>query len=871
MEGKVLFAAIAGMLHDVGKFALRAGVEISREWDDGAKRDYKHKHALHTWDFIEAFLPTKIKEKVKTPASSHHRPASREDYVIALADRLSAGERADDLEDDRKVHPRQLLSIFSILQADGITPSKDNWKYWPLQALSLDEKTKSTDFFPAKALSDDSVWKAYEKMWEIFREQAGVLKKAHESGGDIETYLETLLSLMQQYTWCIPSAYYQSRPDISLFDHSRMTAALAAILTDSQLSENEIKTLAENPEKSVKRVALLVGGDISGVQDFIYTITSRGATSALRGRSFYLQLLTEVVARYILSWVGLPITNLIYAGGGNFYLLARPSDLNELPKIQQAISRILYKHHQGDLYVAIAGLPLQANDFVKVENGKHVLSKKWDDLIKELQVVKQHRFAELPESDLEVLFAPQGHGGNEDIECKVCGREHPGTKVWDKPPEGQEGVKKCPPCHRYEEELGKDLREANYLVWDYLKRTDPPKKLDAKFDTQGWRQALNDFGFDVHLLKTLTRLAQAENRRIILALTDGALEVLTPNVSTAVGRRFLVNVTPLVIKNDVKEFTERLDEEIKSGDIKPFDLLQLQSRGIKRLGVLRMDVDDLGKLFAEGLGSNATLSRIASLSFAVSLYFEGWVGVLAEKRNKKNGDRLYSIYSGGDDLFFVGSWDEIVELAREIRADLTEYAAGHPGIHASAGIVLVGGKYPLAQAAEDAAEAEIKAKRHEWWDASANKTRKKDVISFLGQPIHWQRFGLNACDQGEFENAHALMHFLVKVVQQDEGNHSLLRLLIRLYQRYQEADEKRRVHGFDQNRSGQSQPLWGPWNWLVFYNLHRMARREERENKELSQKLRELADILRNDILMMEWLGLAARWAEIFTRKTSND
>ena len=33
---------------------------------------------------------------------------------------------------------------------------------------------------------------------------------------------------MQTYTWCIPSAYYQSVPDVSLYDHSRMTAALAA-------------------------------------------------------------------------------------------------------------------------------------------------------------------------------------------------------------------------------------------------------------------------------------------------------------------------------------------------------------------------------------------------------------------------------------------------------------------------------------------------------------------------------------------------------------------------------------------------------------------------------------------------------------------
>ncbi|MDW8101235.1 MAG: hypothetical protein RML36_17335, partial [Anaerolineae bacterium] len=62
--------------------------------------------------------------------------------------------------------------------------------------------------------------------------------------------------------------------------------------------------------------------------------------------------------------------------------------------------------------------------------------------------------------------------------------------------------------------------------------------------------------------------------------------------------------------------------------------MEVQSKGIQRLGVLRMDVDNLGKLFAEGFGENATLSRVAALSFAISLFFEGWVEVLAERVGK---------------------------------------------------------------------------------------------------------------------------------------------------------------------------------------------------------------------------------------------
>ena len=70
-----------------------------------------------------------------------------------------------------------------------------------------------------------------------------------------------------------------------------------------------------------------------------------------------------------------------------------------------------------------------------------------------------------------------------------------------------------------------------------------------------------------------------------------------------------------------------------------------------------MDVDNLGNIFADGLGKAATLSRVAALSFAISMYFEGWVGQIAEEMNvethPERGDTLYSIYSGGDDLFQV--------------------------------------------------------------------------------------------------------------------------------------------------------------------------------------------------------------------------
>jgi CRISPR-associated protein Cas10/Csm1 subtype III-A len=110
-----------------------------------------------------------------------------------------------------------------------------------------------------------------------------------------------------------------------------MTAALAACL--AEMDTNNLEALlasvrrefrgeasAQDVEVLNQPVALLVGGDISGIQKFIYTISSKGAARMLRGRSFYLQLLTEALLRYTLVELGLPYSNVIYSGGGHFYL-----------------------------------------------------------------------------------------------------------------------------------------------------------------------------------------------------------------------------------------------------------------------------------------------------------------------------------------------------------------------------------------------------------------------------------------------------------------------------------------------------------------------------------------------------------------------
>lgn len=854
--------ALAGLLHDVGKIMLRAAVTGDRIWDKEAPGDFGYQHATLSATFVEQYLPAPWRSRVKDMAGKHHRPRSREDQIVALADMLSAAERDDGTADEnpRQQHPPQLLSIFSELEADGSRLPESERRYLPLLPLTVERDV----LFPQKKTEGEEVRHAYVKLWEGFERELEQLKAAHDQNPDLPSYLESLLLLMQRYLWCVPSAYDRGLPDISLYDHSRITAALAAVLNREEVDEAALARWRNKPDCIGDDVALLVGGDISGVQDFIYTITARGATPTLRGRSFYLQTLTDALARYTLRCLELPVTNLIYAGGGSFFLLARPQDAKRLAEIQREISRILLSQHGGELYVAIAGAPVTGEEFFDSS-----MSRKWGDVHKALRRRKLRRFSEL-DGELGALFQPVGRGGDEVRQCQVCGQEHAETK--EEGDAGSESVRKCPSCRAFED-LGDDLRNARYLVLEETAPTDS-QHFDPERPTGTWRETLQHLGLRLAVCEEAPEL-KSKGRRHIFGLDDESASSLRPLSRVVVGRRFLVNHAPILTDAELRDL--RVDSGLTSAErdemprapdgVKPFSILAHQSNGIERLGILRMDVDNLGQLFQSGFGERAALSRIAALSFAVSLYFDGWVSQVVSEANRideQTRDRIYTIYSGGDDLFFAGSWDAMVELAVRIRADLTAYAAGHPGIHASAGIVLVGGKYPLYQAAQEAATAEEAAKGLIWWDGKEEKT--KDAIAFLGKSLPWSVFGLETDCAGNLDTARGLMHTLVKLCS-DEGRdnaapRAFVRALIDIHRQYAGAQEQWRKDHANSDWSGPQQMILGPWAWRAAYTLQRLYERAGiDEAKQLKEKLPA------SGYRIMEWLGVAASWADLYIRK----
>jgi CRISPR-associated protein Csm1 len=208
--------------------------------------------------------------QVEILALYHHAPEactwSRLAKLVTLADRLSSGEREPlpEEESSGKVSETPLTCLFTKLEG-----AKGPLQDFPMRALEPD---LTPWFSPGPS--------AYVPLWEAFNQDVAGLSKDVDS----DLLFHQLLALLEKYTLFMPAAAYRDRPDISLFHHIKATAAMAACLYDLEVTEDfldkmlgALKGLPASQSLLEQTDFLLVAADISGIQDFIYSVTSEKA------------------------------------------------------------------------------------------------------------------------------------------------------------------------------------------------------------------------------------------------------------------------------------------------------------------------------------------------------------------------------------------------------------------------------------------------------------------------------------------------------------------------------------------------------------------------------------------------------------------
>jgi CRISPR-associated protein Csm1 len=603
---------VGALLHDIGKVVRRAGDDrrhqiAGYDFTNKVKKfaviqDYIHYH--HEKDLLKKSLEN---EKV---------------WYVCFADNLSSKER---MTEGQKFE--ELRRMDNLLSKIPEGESSRNVTYFP--AKPANEVVEAV-----KDMKEDQ--KTYEDLYRRFVEDA---QKISPTPDDVNFLTYKYFSFIPQET------RVEGDMDISLYDHLKVTAMLALSLYD-YAKENDLKfesyqEMKSHFENSNVKPFLLVGGDVSGIQNFIANVSSKGALRSYRGRSFFIEILQEVVVDEILDKTGFYRTNVHFIGGGHFYLV-----LSNTEKVKKALEEIRnelnewFRNRGLSLHLVIESVEFSVKD---VEDMSKVFKKIGEKL-------NERKYRMYTEKDLEAIFPDDlnliQEKGNHT--CKICGNR---VDRLFSIREGEEEIA-CDFCKEMYE-LGRELLEESHV---YLaeRKNGKFEIFKRKFDFS--REPGEGFSYK---LRRIYEFSEKEK-----------------------------NVRRIQVVTYFKE--------------QEFEKIAEKAPG-KKIASLLVDVDNLGKIFLKGL-KKKTLSRYSTLSRLMSFFFKERVESIVEGKN------VMVIYSGGDDLYLVGGWNDVLDVAKELREAFGRFTT-NDFMTFSAGYVITDEKTSMSLIREMSERAESAAKK----------------------------------------------------------------------------------------------------------------------------------------------------------------
>ncbi|MBD3214983.1 MAG: type III-A CRISPR-associated protein Cas10/Csm1 [Candidatus Lokiarchaeota archaeon] len=869
---------LSSLLHDIGKLGFRAG-------ERGSHEDIGRTFLSQFEDYFE---------EVVSLISMHHRHEieklfEKEGFqklkVLIIADWLASTERIG-LTQKEEISKIGLSPIFSKLSIYEQEESGEETFYYPGNQIQL--KDDCEEIFPKpKDQVKPNIERNFEDNWNTFQEH---FHNIYTYTQDFDALFDFLLNLLQTHFKFIPSAAYKVEPDISLFDHSKIVCAFCAaletyftmhnydgdaknkvlnnlgcLLKNLYLDEENIMhEIENNTEKSdlyqTHKYFTLIHGDFSGIQDFIHRITSKYAMKTLKGRSFFLSLLTDVLAEYVVEKLELPKANIIFAGGGHFYILAYQSDaIGELLEdLSVKVNNLFIQHYNAQLYLALDYIPLTIKDIVKYQE-----ANVWRKVTQKTSMKKKERYKDVilsePEKYAEI-FGPKKGSAEELERCVICNSSQ---NLEDFRPSDEESEEKwCDTCKGFLN-LTNDLRGARYIQF-----SDNPEAL--------YNQILEPLDKSIKFIEMLN------GQKDLFSINDPTANLLGTKYYS-IAFPFKEKGMNMILDND--DLADKAE----------------QRTGFNKLGILKMDIDSLGRIITHGLGKQNSLSRVSTLSTSLSLFFKGYVSELVKSSFK---DEIYLIFSGGDDLFAVGAWDKTIEFAHVLYKEFRRFTSYNPNITLSAGLVLVNPKFPIMKASMMAEEALDDAKHFEYytgdvntknkiclfgsvlnWDWSLEKEKEHQTIVYNNETFEEYRISqiisimenqhsemitselINFInDKSEFELAIILKDIFVYLMQSQDFSKSILHKLdhsTRGLQGLLKESLKRRIEV--------------PRLWRLKYYLRKVLHSNEKDTKLLSQFIIQMIEIIIKSNLFessshlqiknIDFISVAIKWADYLTRK----
>lgn len=434
------------LLHDIGKFMQRAEVPCPGLMNETTKQrlcpfdkatgQFTHLHSLWTEHFFDEYgdlfpepaerFPEAI-DNLANLAAWHHKPSTPAQWVVTEAERMSSGmdRKPRDIEDEalgrgqyKRAHLRSLFARVNIGRGD---PPPEIWVH-KIESLG----PAATAIFPEKITEErESLTPAYRQLWNQFVDELARLRPLRRQPA---LFFHRLLWLWQKYTWCVPSSTVDL-PDISLYDHSRTAAGIAACLYDYHQQTDTWNQHAISTRATEK--FRLLAGDLSGIQRALFAFAparSKGVAKTLRARSFYLAMVGEAAIALVLSRLQAHPTQVFMNAGGRFLvLLPNLSALEpELRKIQHVADRWCRERFSGLLTLNLDwSVTLRAEDFYGkafadvLRRVQETLEKAKRRKLRSVLVGEDGKWGESTAFLLSERYEAYQRGGK----CESCGEE----------------------------------------------------------------------------------------------------------------------------------------------------------------------------------------------------------------------------------------------------------------------------------------------------------------------------------------------------------------------------------------------------------------------------------------------------------------
>ena len=802
MPNSVLLAAscrmaLAAYLHDLGKFAERARIEVPKDALDAHKTQYcpfrttdaggkngfhTHVHAAYTglaFDIVERTAPDLIQgdmhpfinreqlqsdparttDSLINAAAAHHRPETFLQWVIATADRVASGferdefDKYNDAKDEneetktgRNHYQARQLSLFEQINKQKNVTAKDLlWRY-PLKALS------PKAIFPqlreqCEPGNNEEAQAQYKGLWDDFLKALRDIPKSHS--GNWPLWLDHFDTAWLTFTQAIPSATAGlTKPEVSLYDHSKTTAALATALWRWHEAERQTDAAAAVGLKDRSdwdtQKFLLIQGDFFGIQDFVFaegSQTNKAAAKLLRGRSFQVSLFTELAALKVLEALALPPTSQITNAAGKFLIVAPNTQAakDALKTVTQEINQWFLTHSFGLAGLGLVGKPASCNDFLK-GNFKALIGSLFSDLEK----AKLQRFDLTADVNLTpTVFAVNYPYGV----CQYNGRL---------PADKAEGSNKASAAlSRDQIKLGSQLvRKDRILVTQGGAALHGAGVTSLETAIFGYNVAFTDVEEETGKFGPLARDGS------LLRCWDFSLpDNLEDTLWNGYARRFINAYVPRFTEDDqwaVDRYTGCDDDvEFERAHFagKTLNHIACEDRQPRRdqggwkgqvaLMTLKGDVDNLGTIFQQGL-QEPTFAKMAALSRQMNAFFAIWLPAVC----KVDFPNTYTVFAGGDDFFLIGPWHRTQELAARMEAEFKTYVAHNPGITFSAGMVMTKPGLPMHTLATQAEEALDEAKGNNLPDTQ----ERKNALVLYGERVRWPDWGKVQAAQDQLDD-----------------------------------------------------------------------------------------------------------------------